>query len=91
MLSDRYFLVDAEKAIRLHSQHSKSPAYYFTFSYVLEQESLFGKHLPAKGVLHSDDGKILFRIFGTPEELPGNDERAKDLLTEFIYNYASRG
>lgn len=43
------------------------------------------------GVQHSDDGKLMFRIVGTPEKLHEEDERAKDLLIDFIYDFASTG
>lgn len=40
--------MDAEKAIRLHVKSSKAPVYYFKFSYVLKQDSLFGP-MPISG------------------------------------------
>lgn len=110
MFSDRFFFVDTEKAIRQHAKHSKSPVYYFLFSYILKQDSLFGNFLPVpgrqinfsitfpqkcselfSGVQHSDDGKLLFRIMGTPETLPKKDEKAKELLINFVYDYATTG
>lgn len=43
------------------------------------------------GAQHSDDGKILFRILGTPDVLPKGDEKAKNLLIDFVYDYATTG
>lgn len=49
LFSDRFFFVDAEKALRLHAKSSESPIYYFKFSYILEQDSMFGSLLPVPG------------------------------------------
>lgn len=45
----------------------------------------------SQGVQHSDDGKLLFKIMGTPDPLPKTDEKAKNVLTDFIYVYATTG
>ncbi|KAJ8963213.1 hypothetical protein NQ318_018679 [Aromia moschata] len=84
LFSDRGFLVDAEKAIRAHSKAVKSPVYYYLFNYVLQIPAMFKG--TKKGVAHSDDGRILFKIFGTPSKLPKDDEK-NDETSDWIYNF----
>ncbi|KAG5869997.1 hypothetical protein JTB14_036178 [Gonioctena quinquepunctata] len=40
LFSDRYFLVDGEKAVRAHAKAVKSPVYYYFFMYLLQQPFL---------------------------------------------------
>lgn len=43
------------------------------------------------GIMHSDDGKLIFKMIGTPDEFPKNDEMMKDFLVDFLYEFASTG
>lgn len=53
MISDRMFLVDTEKAIRLQAKNTKAPVYYYLFSYNLKKRSLLAFN--QKGKPLSDD------------------------------------
>nr|XP_023013388.1 esterase FE4-like [Leptinotarsa decemlineata] len=86
MFSDRHFFIDGEKAARLHANVSNSSVYYYFFTYVLQQPFI----VPGfrKGVSHCDDGRLLFKMFGTPKRLEADDEKMVQLFTEFITSYA---
>nr|XP_023021543.1 venom carboxylesterase-6-like [Leptinotarsa decemlineata] len=86
MFSDRHFFIDGEKAARLHANVSNSSVYYYFFTYVLQQPFI----VPGfrKGVSHCDDGRLLFKMFGTPKRLEAEDEKMVQLFTEFITSYA---
>ncbi|XP_074042110.1 carboxylic ester hydrolase-like [Leptinotarsa decemlineata] len=86
MFSDRHYYIDGEKAARLHTNVSKSPVYYYFFSYSLQQPFF----VPGfkMGVSHCDDCKLLFKIIGTPCILEAEDRKMMQLFTEFITSYA---
>ncbi|KAJ8965970.1 hypothetical protein NQ314_003818, partial [Rhamnusium bicolor] len=50
----------------------------------VKEEGIF----PVGCVAHSDDGRLLFPIIGTPSELETNDEKMMKLLTGFATVYA---
>lgn len=89
MWTDRLFLADTDKAIRLHAKKAHSPVYYYFMSYLLEQESMF--EISTKGIAHSDDQKLLLKMMGTPDVFPENDEKMKDLLLDMVSSYATKG
>lgn len=89
MFTDRLFVADTDKAIRLHAKKSHSPVYYYFMPYLLEQESLF--EISTKGIAHSDDQKLWLKMFGTPDVFPKTDEVIKDLLLDMVYSYATKG
>lgn len=41
--------------------------------------------------MHSDDGKLAFRMIATPEVFPKKDERMKDFMIDFLYEFAASG
>nr|WCC58196.1 carboxylesterase [Pharsalia antennata] len=87
LFTDRIFKMSCEKAIRAHVAAVKSPVYYYVFAYILEMRSpIFYGFKP--GSAHSDDGRLLFPIFGTPLKLKENDENMMKLFTGFAETYA---
>lgn len=89
MFTDRAFLVDTETAVRLHAKASKSPVYYYLFEYKVALKSFFPKEV--SGVAHADDGRLLVHILGNPLVLEESDERMKNLLIDFIYDFTTSG
>ncbi|KAK4884208.1 hypothetical protein RN001_000479 [Aquatica leii] len=89
LFTDRLFLYDSETAVRLHAKASISPVYYYFYEYQMQTKTIFPKSL--KGSAHSDDGRMLFKIYGNPEILPHDDQNMKEVLTDFIYKFATTG
>ncbi|XP_018328854.1 venom carboxylesterase-6 isoform X2 [Agrilus planipennis] len=86
LCSDRYFLYDTYRALKLHTQNSVAPVYYYRYS--------FDDGIPTmgvKGVAHADDSKIVFRMINVSRKLPEKTAAMRDTLLDMIYNYATTG
>ncbi|CAG9766219.1 unnamed protein product [Ceutorhynchus assimilis] len=89
LFSDRMFLVDAEKSVRMHANATQSEVYYYLFSYI-EDMPHFPFGMP-KGASHGDDGRLMFKMFLTPPKLSDNDEQMMEYFADFIINFARKG
>ncbi|KAJ8924272.1 hypothetical protein NQ315_007064 [Exocentrus adspersus] len=87
MITDRIYKAACEKAIRAHAAAVQSPVYYYFYSYIIDMISPLVIGMK-KGATHSDDGRLLFPIMGTPPFLEKTDEKMMRLFTGFIDTYA---
>ncbi|KAF2900142.1 hypothetical protein ILUMI_06060 [Ignelater luminosus] len=96
MMSDRLFVVDAEKAARLQAKANKSPVYYYYFSYLGEEIptlAVYFTHSEKKhGVCHGDDMMyILSMPYGPLAKMSERDEEMKSILLKMWGSFARKG
>ncbi|KAF2886053.1 hypothetical protein ILUMI_20120, partial [Ignelater luminosus] len=89
LFTDRFFIVDALKAVCLHSAVAQSPVYYYYFDYLIDMPIVYKANLSV--VSHGDDFRMLFRQYDNAPVLSESDRKMKNIFLDFIYRYASTG
>ncbi|KAJ3666604.1 hypothetical protein Zmor_002040 [Zophobas morio] len=84
IFSDRYFLNDAETAVRMQAKVNKSPVYYYLFGYP-------GDNNEQKLVGHGADTKYFFGPTFIPTPLTPDEIKMKDLLLDMLVAFAKTG
>ncbi|XP_063906551.1 venom carboxylesterase-6-like [Zophobas morio] len=84
IFSDRYFLNDAETAVRMQAKVNKSPVYYYLFGYP-------GDNNEQKMVGHGADSKYFFGPTIVPSPLTPDEIKMKDLLLDMLVAFAKTG
>lgn len=82
LFTDRYFAVDIEKAVKLHSKYGRVYFYYFNYkgSLSFSQEEDVG---------HMEDGLYMFFNMIPNTTLSENDLKMKDAFLNFIELFAN--
>lgn len=96
MMSDRLFIVDAEKAARLQAKSNKSPVYFYQFSYPREElpslALLWTLSEEKLGISHGDDiWFVLSNPFNPDQKLSNQDEKMKDIMLKIWTTIAKTG
>lgn len=95
MMSDRLFVVDAEKSARLQAKANKSPVYFYIYSYLAEETPTLAQLWslsPRKwGISHGDE--IPFILSGENLELKfsKHDAKMQKVLIEIWLSMAKKG
>ncbi|XP_044262620.1 venom carboxylesterase-6-like isoform X2 [Tribolium madens] len=84
LFSDRIFLIDAESSTKLQAKSTKSPVFYYLFTYLGDLNQM-------KVVGHGDDGKYFFGSIFVPRPLTENELKMKDIMLDMLVSYAKTG
>ncbi|KAJ8664613.1 hypothetical protein QAD02_006275 [Eretmocerus hayati] len=92
MLSDRLFVVDAERAARLQAMANKSPTWFYYYSYRGDSSlsDLYSGTNENFGVSHADDALLIFdtEFFKSSSV---KDQLVRDMLLRAIVSFAENG
>ncbi|VEN60258.1 unnamed protein product [Callosobruchus maculatus] len=87
--TERLFLYDSEKTMRLQSAVGRSRVYFYLYKYIIQLPPLWLG--PKLGVSHSDDARLLYKMALGPDRFESEDEKMMELSLDFIATYAKTG
>ncbi|EFN66412.1 Esterase FE4 [Camponotus floridanus] len=93
MTSDRFFVVDSEKAARMQAKVNRNPVWYYYFAYRGKQS--FSDFLSGTtnnyGVCHGDDTLYILDIPSVDPTTTQQDRDMQKLLIDFCISFATNG
>lgn len=94
MMSDRLFVVDAEKAARLQAKANKSPVHFYYYSYLAEDMPTLAQLWtlsPKKwGISHGDEVPFLLNPPGLELKMSKRDAKVQKVLMDIWLSMAKK-
>lgn len=95
IISDRMFIVDAERAARLQAEVTESPIYFYDFNFrgTNSLTNHYGRTKENFGVSHADDTQYLMKRWGSAaeEKVSENEIKMIDFLSTLWTTFAKTG
>ncbi|GAB1859692.1 Carboxylic ester hydrolase [Camponotus japonicus] len=93
MASDRFFVVDSEKAARMQAKVNQNPVWYSHFAYRGKQSfsDILSGTSENYGVCHGDDTLYIFDIPSVDPTTTQQDRDMQKLLIDFCVSFATNG